>query len=90
MTGSIDRLVLMRQGGKVVAADVIDFKTDEIGSDGESTVRDRTEFYRPQVEAYQRAVSKMYRIESERIVGRLLFLSAGIVRSLSLSQTETE
>jgi len=82
MTGSIDRLVLMRQGGKLVAADVIDFKTDAIGPDGESALAAKTEFYRPQIEAYQHAVSKMYRIESDRIAGRLLFVGAGEIANV--------
>ena len=83
MTGSIDRLVLIRQGGKLVGADVIDFKTDAIEPGDETTLDEKIDFYRPQIDAYQRAVSKMFRIESERIAGRLLFVSVGKIATLS-------
>ena len=78
LTGSIDRLVLVRRGGAVVAADVLDYKTDAI-EPGDERLAERVAFYRPQIEAYRRAVAKTYRLEPRRITSRLVFMAAGIV-----------
>ena len=65
-------------GATGVAADVIDFKTDAVGDD-ESAIEAAVETYRPQVEAYRRAVSSLFDIKPERISGRLVFVGAGVV-----------
>ena len=79
LAGSIDRLVLARTGGKVSAADIIDYKTDEIPAGNAAALAERVEFYRPQIEAYRRAVQKLFDLPLERVTGRLVFLSAGKV-----------
>jgi ATP-dependent helicase/nuclease subunit A len=79
VSGSLDRLVTWQTvDGKVLAADVIDFKTDRAVDDGR--LQQRVEFYRPQVMAYRRAVERLFGLESEAVVGRLMFLEAGQVR----------
>ena len=75
LSGSIDRLVLLRRGEKVVAADVVDYKTDAIADD--AVLADKVEFYRPQLEAYCRAVAKIFHVPAEGVTSRLLFLTAG-------------
>lgn len=82
VNGVIDRLVLHRRGGKVIAADVIDFKTDAVVPSDEETVAARVEFHREQMEAYRQAVSRMERVAPERVRARLLFVTAGVVREV--------
>jgi ATP-dependent exoDNAse (exonuclease V) beta subunit len=76
MSGSIDRLVLVREGERVVAAEVIDFKTDMLDKKS-STLADKVEFYRPQLAAYRRAVARLHRLDEAAITARLVFLSTG-------------
>jgi ATP-dependent exoDNAse (exonuclease V) beta subunit len=40
--GTIDRLVLVRENGRVVAADVVDFKTDRLNGDAQLWRRERS------------------------------------------------
>ncbi len=75
--GFIDRLVLTRSDGRVVAAALIDFKTDAVT--GRSELEQRTSHYRPQVEAYRRAVCRMYGLEATAVEAWLAFLEAGQV-----------
>jgi ATP-dependent exoDNAse (exonuclease V) beta subunit len=73
--GHVDRLVLLHDGAKLVAADVIDFKTDVLPS--KKSFKDRVAFYRPQLEAYRRSLAKTLRLTPDRIAARMLFLDAG-------------
>jgi ATP-dependent helicase/nuclease subunit A len=79
LSGSIDRLVLVRRGNEVVAADVIDFKTDALAPHGPHQLADRVEHYRPQLDAYRRAVAKLYGLSPPAIAARLVFLATGEV-----------
>ncbi|HSJ25377.1 MAG TPA: UvrD-helicase domain-containing protein [Longimicrobiales bacterium] len=76
--GFMDRLVLTRAGGRVVAAAVVDYKTDAVSKAAE--VEQRANHYRPQVDAYRRAVAGMYAIDEDAVEGWLVFLEAGSVR----------
>ena len=80
LSGAIDRLVLLVRDGRVLAADVLDFKTDLV--DGPDILEKRIDFYRPQIAAYRRAVSRMHALEPDRIVSRLVFVQSGVVRSV--------
>jgi ATP-dependent exoDNAse (exonuclease V) beta subunit len=82
LSGSIDRLVLVRRGSKVIAADVLDYKTDTIDPADARALTERIEFYRPQLDAYRRAVAQMFQLDAGRITARLVFLHAGIVKEL--------
>jgi ATP-dependent helicase/nuclease subunit A len=73
--GFIDRLVLTRENGRVVAAAVIDFKTDLVTSPAE--LQQRAAHYRPQIDAYRHAVCGMYGLSSSLVQGWLVFLEAG-------------
>jgi ATP-dependent exoDNAse (exonuclease V) beta subunit len=79
LTGSIDRLVLVRRGNQVIAADVLDYKTDAIAPGNRALLAEKTAFYTPQLNAYRLAVSKLYRLSERQITARLVFLAAGIV-----------
>lgn len=80
MTGSIDRLVLLRQGDRITSADIVDYKTDAVPD--KETLAAKVDFYRPQLEAYRRAVARTFQVPLQDITARLYFLSAGEVRSI--------
>jgi ATP-dependent exoDNAse (exonuclease V) beta subunit len=79
LSGSIDRLLVIKSGGKPIAADVIDFKTDEIASGDRKALQARVEFYQPQMEAYRAAAARLLSLEVGQIGARVAFLSAGRV-----------
>ncbi len=78
LNGSIDRLVVARHDGEIVAAEVIDFKTDRFRvSDGVSrseAATDKISHYRPQMVAYRDAVAQMLRLDPKRIGMQLSFV----------------
>jgi ATP-dependent exoDNAse (exonuclease V) beta subunit len=76
-TGSLDRIVWLGDGDRTVAADVIDFKTDAIPPGDAAALAARTDHYRPQLEAYRRAVAHLAQLPEERVATRLVFTCAG-------------
>jgi ATP-dependent exoDNAse (exonuclease V) beta subunit len=78
--GSIDRLVTLWCKENLVAAEIVDFKTDQVT--GESQLAERIDFYRPQLEAYRTACAKMLRLPVEQILCRVAFVELGIVRRI--------
>jgi ATP-dependent helicase/nuclease subunit A len=85
MEGVIDRLVIVREGGKVTRAVVLDYKTDAVAADDEAALAQRIGFYRPQLEAYRRALMEMYRLRPEDVEARLIFLNAARVYTLAMA-----
>jgi ATP-dependent exoDNAse (exonuclease V) beta subunit len=77
--GSIDRLVLTHEGGEVVRAEVIDFKTDRVTEDA---VPIRATHHAAQMSAYRKAVAAMYDIEPAAVRLRLAFTAPGVVFDL--------
>lgn len=84
--GAIDRLVLLRDGGRVVGADVIDFKSDRLSSQPFASRAEGTRnlptpetlaAYRRQLEIYVAVVARWYSLPPERITSRLAFVSEG-------------
>lgn len=75
--GFIDRLVIVREGDRVVRADVVDYKTDA-ASDAKA-LEERVNYYRPQLEHYRRIVCAQFGLDASAVRCRLLFLSAGVV-----------
>lgn len=77
-TGSMDRVVLGWNGPRVVAAEIIDYKSDELP---DSPTRDdwdsRVESYRPQMEAYRRALAHSLELDATAISVRLVFVGTG-------------
>ena len=82
LNGKIDRLVLLYDGDDIVAADVMDYKTDMLPADDPRALAARVEIYQPQLEAYRLATSRLCRLAPDRISTRLLFVAAGFVKSL--------
>lgn len=82
LRGTIDRLVVLYDGDKPVAADVLDFKTDVLGPDDPAALEARVEEYRPQLDAYRRAVAGLFNLQPSRISARLALLELGIVRAV--------
>jgi ATP-dependent helicase/nuclease subunit A len=82
LQGYVDRLVLEEEGGRVVSAEVLDFKTDQVDGSDPVALTERVAFYRPQIEAYREAVASRYGLDLKGVRGTLLFLRAGVVRGL--------
>ena len=78
-TGSIDRLVLARQGTQVVWAEVLDYKTDQVDEDD---LQSRVDYYAPQLRSYARVVAAQTGLAVSDIRQRLCFLSLGRVVDL--------
>jgi len=79
ISGYIDRLVIARDGDRIRAADIIDFKTDQVAAADRELLSEKTAFYRPQLLAYRRSISSMLRLSNQAISSRLLFVSCGVV-----------
>jgi ATP-dependent exoDNAse (exonuclease V) beta subunit len=77
MPGFIDRLVLLKQDGQVIAADVIDFKTEPLPRNDPQIVNQRGEYYEPQLSAYREAIQETHSLSQTAVGARLLFLDAG-------------
>lgn len=82
LNGSIDRLVLLRHGDRIVAADIVDYKTDSVPTPAD--IDAKVETYRPQIEAYRRAVAQFTGLDTARITARLLFTGPGTIRQVPL------
>ena len=78
MEGSIDRLVLEVEHGRVVGAEIIDYKTDRTGTDPAEVSR-LSGHYAGQLHAYAEAVAGLYRLPASRCRATLVFLEAGRV-----------
>ena len=80
--GFIDRLVLIEREGKIVAAEVLDFKTDGIDSADDAALAAKADYYRPQIEAYCDVVRGQYGLPEGAVTGKLIFLAAGAVTAV--------
>jgi ATP-dependent exoDNAse (exonuclease V) beta subunit len=78
--GTVDRVMLFYADGKLLAADILDFKTDAVETDAQ--VAERAEFYRPQLQAYRHAAAALTGLTPERISARLLFVEPGVIQSI--------
>ena len=90
LTGTIDRLVLVKNGDRPVAADVIDFKTDAIPANDTYRLQSLVQHYSPQIAAYCRAVARAFRMDSASITCRLVFLTAGVVVTVETATSVTK
>jgi ATP-dependent exoDNAse (exonuclease V) beta subunit len=77
LEGAIDRLVLVKDGDRVAGAEILDFKTDA-RTDG-AALRAKADYYRPQLDAYRRAVAARHRLPIESVTCKLVMLEAGAV-----------
>lgn len=83
LSGTIDRLVLIFNDQQLMAADIVDFKTDRLDFENPLEIEKRAKHYQPQIEAYRRAVASIFQLDLERICGRLLFVGGGVVYGFS-------
>lgn len=85
VAGQLDRVVLVRQGGKLCLAIVQDYKTDQIclrgggGKVDQEVLAGRVAHYRPQLEAYCGAIAALTGLNKKRVVGELIFVGADVV-----------
>lgn len=77
--GIIDRLVLVRERGRVVRAEVLDYKTDAVEPSDDRALSDLAERYRPQLTAYARAVGEMFGLDPDAVDTTLVLVGAGRV-----------
>lgn len=77
--GTIDRLVLLSVHGRLVAADVVDFKTDRFAGERHAWIEARRAHYGPQLHEYRNAVMSCFGLGSAQISTRLLLLEADAV-----------
>jgi ATP-dependent exoDNAse (exonuclease V) beta subunit len=82
LTGSVDRLVLVHRDAKLVATEVLDFKTDQLSTDRPEQLAARIAYYRPQLAAYRQAVARFTGLPVERVFARLLFVEPGVVETV--------
>ena len=82
LQGYVDRLVTWAEEGRVVGAEVLDFKTDYLDGSDPDAVEAKVEYYRPQIDAYREAVAARYQLGLGDVGGTLLFLRPGMVQSL--------
>jgi ATP-dependent exoDNAse (exonuclease V) beta subunit len=78
LLGSMDRLVIRKQGDKVIGLEIIDFKADRPMS-GESEAEflaGRKRIYSPQLAAYRQAAAVLYP-NVQDITAKLVFVSLG-------------
>ncbi len=83
LSGSIDRLVLIKQGARVLRAEILDYKTDVIPAGDATALAQRVEHYRPQQEAYRTALARMYGLPEDAVAAQLLFVALGRVERLA-------
>ncbi|MDO5566922.1 MAG: 3'-5' exonuclease, partial [Planctomycetia bacterium] len=82
--GVIDRLVLLRDRGRIIGAEIIDYKSDRLedfDSHGKITEKNTLLFekYFGQLREYEKVVRRWYHLRPEMIAKKLLFVSSGIV-----------
>lgn len=82
INGFIDRLVLIYIDNQLVAADIVDFKTDTFDFTDETLFNEKAEYYRQQLQIYARVVSRLYRIPVDSVSTRLFMLGAGRIANV--------
>jgi len=71
--GAFDRVVVVRETGRVASARLVDFKTDRIAGDGERFA-EAVARHTPQLRAYRRALAAVTALPETQIVAELFFL----------------
>ncbi|QDU72074.1 UvrD-helicase domain-containing protein [Mucisphaera calidilacus] len=83
-TGRIDRLVVWQRGGRPVAAEVLDFKTDRV-TDSEADRALTCDRHAEQVQRYVRAAARVLGLDASEVRGRLLMVHPGSVIGIDSS-----
>lgn len=77
LRGFVDRLVIVRLNDTIIAVDICDFKTDRVDGDSQE-LKERVSHYRPQINAYKKAIAQMFDLQLSKIGARLIFTHAGV------------
>ena len=88
VSGTIDRLILAKQRGAVVAADIIDFKTDVFDATDQEITATKIDSHRHQLVEYRNAIRGIFGLSDADISCRLFFVNydlIGVVNNSSLS-----
>ncbi len=85
--GVVDRLILVYQDDVLVAADVIDFKSDAIGK---QELTAKVAAYTPQMSAYREAISLSLGLPVSAISTRLAFIGTGDVINLDMIEATVD
>ena len=72
--GTIDRLVMIREGQSLIGAEVIEYKTDRLSAADETAIKSRVAEYRLQIQAYRRAVAQFTGLALNKVLGRLVLV----------------
>ena len=82
LNGCFDRLVLIKKDARVIAAEILDYKTDRLSAGDAAGLAERVERYRPQIEAYRKVVMQTYGLSSDAVSAALVFVTSGSVMAL--------
>ena len=81
MTGVFDRVLIHEGGsGQAESAVIIDYKSSMVES--ESQLARKSDVYRPQLDSYRQALSRILGLPEEHIECKILFTRVGAVRTL--------
>ena len=80
--GFIDRLVLLYHDNRVVAAEILEYKTDVWEGKRPETFTDKATFYAPQIQAYRLAVARLTGLAVDRIAAQLVFLHGPFIQAV--------
>ncbi len=86
--GTIDRLVLIVDGDRVIAADIIEFKTDLIDPSDRQSIESKIDQYGPQLFAYQQAIAAAHGLESEMVATRLAFVYYDLIHAVDANRLQ--
>ena len=86
LVGIIDRLTIWSRASRPIAAEVIDFKFDSVGTgpdcladDHRRILHEKTTFYSPQLTEYRRAVAQLLGLELAAVSADIVFMRSGTV-----------
>lgn len=79
--GAFDRVVVWRHAGQATRAHLLDYKSDRVDV---LALKGRAEFYRPQLEAYRKALALLLKLPLAHVGASLVWIEAGEVQTLSV------
>ena len=74
VSGTVDRLILVRSGGQLIGADVLDYKTDLNESTSETAQQKKLDRYAAQMATYRTVLMTSLRLDESRIGSKLVLL----------------
>ena len=87
-SGMIDRVVLIAEDGKIVAADIIEFKTDLLDPSNPASIAAKVDDYGPQLFAYQQAIASSYQLDPSLIATRMAFVHYDLVHAVESNRLQ--